>query len=153
MSSLVEEPEKKIPIHNTAWGNQTMKEKRKSNLKTIRRVPSIISAGLPVFLSTQEAFIMERKMTLKTMINEYSDSICCSESWNRETLPLSEYLNIPGFKIISNVRENSRGEKPLVMVRESKFFIKELCPENITVPVNVEVVWVILRPRCRRNRT
>ena len=71
-----------------------------------------------------------------------------SETWKREEEPISELINIEGYKVISNVKERDiRGVKPALIINEEKYHIKQLCPDTITVPVGVEAVWVSIRSK------
>ena len=50
------------------------------------------------------------------------------------------------YRIISNVKErDGRGGKPALVVKDSNFIVKELCPKEVTVPVGVEAVWILMR--------
>ena len=50
--------------------------------------------------------------------------------------------------MITNVKQRDfKGGKPAILVNEDKFYVKELCPDPITVPVGVECVWALLTPK------
>ena len=40
-----------------------------------------------------------------------------------------------------------------MLVNEREFDITELCPDTITVPINVEAVWTLLTPKKRLQNT
>ena len=55
-----------------------------------------------------------------------------------------------GYRWVKNIVQRKRkGGKPAIFLREKDYHIKELCPEVITVPIDVEVVWVLLTPKNR----
>ena len=39
------------------------------------------------------------------------------------------------------------GGKPVMLINENMFYIKEVCPDLITVPVGVEACWAVLTPK------
>ena len=86
---------------------------------------------------------------LGQIITQYSASlICISESWSRENLPLQELVQIEGFEVVTNVKQRSgRGGKPALLVDTRQFHVIKLCPNPITVPVEVEAVWVLIKPK------
>ena len=97
--------------------------------------------------------IFSRTNGLSTMINQYKLNIVgISESWERDNLRLTEIIQIENYKVITNVHQRSnRGGKPALVISEKKYYIKELCPNEITVPVEVEAVWVLLRPKVKHS--
>ena len=53
-----------------------------------------------------------------------------------------------GYRVIKNVLQRKRkGGKPALIIQERNYFIKELCPDTITVPPNVEAAWALLTPK------
>jgi hypothetical protein len=53
-----------------------------------------------------------------------------------------------GFRIIKNVlQRKGKGGKPALIVSEKNYHIKELCPDVVTVPTNIEAVWALLTPK------
>ena len=93
-----------------------------------------------------------------TLIEQTEADLCfVSESWDRSHVRngelLSDLIQISGFKWIKNVcQRRSAGGKPAILIKEKDFFIKELCPDVITVPVGVEAVWALLTPKAASNR-
>ena len=83
------------------------------------------------------------------MIEQLSCTLCfMSESWERPKNDLKNILEIEDFKIITNVcQREGRGGKPAIIVSEKDYYVKELCPNIITVPKNVEAVWALLTPK------
>ena len=107
--------------------------------------------SLPVVLNINPRSCYGKSKELGLLISEYSSSlICISESWSRENEPIEELIDIENFKIIKNVKQREgRGGKPIILADETLFNIIEVCPGLITVPVEVEAVWVILQPKDR----
>ena len=67
-------------------------------------------------------------------------------------LKLSEILKLDNYQVVTNVVQRSnRGGKSAVIVNTDKYYVKELCPDPITVPIGVEVVWAMLLPKYNRN--
>ena len=61
---------------------------------------------------------------------------------------ISDLIDIEGYRWVKNVVQRKRkGGKPAILVDEKNFYIKELSPEIITVPINVEAVWILLTPK------
>ena len=77
------------------------------------------------------------------LINMYNIQVIgISESWERQEMPLKDLINIPSFRVLTNVCQRSgRGGKPALVICEKMFHIKELSPRPIIVPVGVEAVW------------
>ena len=96
-----------------------------------------------------------KEREFETLIEQYKCDICCiSESWERDSLTLNELIQIENFRIVTNVKQrNGRGGKPAIIINESKYLIKELCPYEITVPINVEAVWVLINCKNYRKNT
>ena len=71
-----------------------------------------------------------------------------------KSIKLSNVFPIEGYKWVKNVVQRQRGGgKPALLISEKDFHVTELCPDIITVPINVEVVWALLTPKKRLNRT
>ena len=81
--------------------------------------------------------------------------ICCvSETWDRSNTAggtlISDLLEMEGYRWVKNIVQRRRkGGKPAILASEKDYYIKELCPEIITVPVDVEAVWALLTPKHR----
>ena len=59
-----------------------------------------------------------------------------------------DLIQIEGFKVVMNVKQREgRGGKPAVIINEHKYHIIEVCPNLITVPIEVEAVWVVIHPK------
>ena len=57
-------------------------------------------------------------------------------------------IQIEGYRWVQNVIQRKRkGGKPALLINEKDYYIRELCPDIITVPVNVEAVWSLLTPK------
>ena len=78
-------------------------------------------------------------------------SLCLmSESWDRDSRGLETVIHMDGFRIIKNfLQRKGKGGKPALIIKESNFFIKELCPDVISVPPGngIEAVWALLTPK------
>ena len=82
------------------------------------------------------------------MVRMEVDICAISESWDRENLPIENILQMEGYKIIKNVvQRNKKGGKPILVLKEEKFHIKQLCPDVITVPIGIEAVWALVTPK------
>ena len=84
---------------------------------------------------------------MQLILNAVSILFCCfiSESWDRDSLSLEEAIRMDGYRVIKNVLQRGRkGGKPALMISEKDYLIKELCPDVITVPPNIEAVWALL---------
>ena len=83
------------------------------------------------------------------MMEQYQVDLCVmSESWERENLKLRDIIHLENFEIVTNVVQRSgTGGKPAIIVNGDKYFIKRLCPDPITVPIGVEIVWCLLTPK------
>ena len=83
------------------------------------------------------------------MMEQLDVSLCfMSESWDRIHFGVEEVINMDGFRIIKNVLQRSgKGGKPALIVSEKNYHVKNLCPDVVTVPPNVEAVWALLTPK------
>ena len=87
------------------------------------------------------------------MIEQTEAGVCTvSESWDRSHRAggslLSDRINIEGYRWVKNVvQRNRKGGKPALLLKEKDYYIKELCPDVISVPVGVEAVWAMLTPK------
>ena len=89
------------------------------------------------------------------MITQYNVSVTgVSESWERQDLPLKDLIQMENYRVITNICQRQyRGGKPALIIDERKYHIKELCPNPITVPLGVEAVWALLKPKIRRKNS
>ena len=61
---------------------------------------------------------------------------------------LEDIINIEGYKWVQNVAQRRKnGGKPALLINEEMFYIKEVCPDLITVPIGVEACWAVLTPK------
>ena len=91
---------------------------------------------------------------LKLILEQYeADCVFVSESWERHNIRLNQLLQLEKYEIVSNVhqRENDGG-KPALIIRKDKYFVKPLSPDVVTVPVGVEAVWALIRPKISNPR-
>ena len=109
---------------------------------------------LPTVLNLNPRSIYNRTEELSILINQYNISIAgISESWEREDQPLNEIIQIENFKVLTNVvQRQNRGGRPALLIDESKYFVKELCPKLFTVPLGVEAVWALVRSKFRNKK-
>ena len=99
--------------------------------------------------------IYNRLEELSEIIEQYNISVAgISESWEREDQPLNQIIQIENFKVLTNVvQRQNRGGKPALLIDESLFLIRELCPKVITVPIGIEAVWALIQPKLRNKRS
>jgi hypothetical protein len=58
---------------------------------------------------------------------------------------LSDVIDIDGYQLVQNiVQRKKKGGKPAILVNRNKFHIKELSPDVVIVPVNIEAVCALL---------
>ena len=143
---------KHIPVIISENRKQNIQESRRPIRKTIRRNNLVLqSMVLPTVININPRSLYNKHEELSTLIDQYSaEVICVSESWEQEKRPLEELIDLPDYKIVTNVKQREfRGGKPAILVNENKFVVKKLCPDVITVPVGVEAVWVLITPKKR----
>ena len=104
---------------------------------------------LPVIANLNPRSIYNKREEFKIMMEQLDISLCfISESWDRDNLGLEEVLQMDGFRVIKNVLQRpGKGGKPALVVSEKNYHIKELCPDVVTVPPNIEAVWALLTPK------
>ena len=122
------------------------------SIKPIKRVSQSMSepsSELPIVMALNPRSCYPRVKELTDLIIQYNVSIAgVSESWERQDLPLNKLIQIDNFKVITNVcQRQNRGGKPALIIDESRYYIKSLCPNPITVPLGVEAVWALLKPK------
>ena len=98
------------------------------------------------------------------MIKVFNISVCrIWKGWNRQEgmrermmkedkkeEKVEKVLKIYDIKIIKNVyRRDRRGGKPIILVDESKYFITELSPNVSTLPIILEVTWVLITAKIK----
>ena len=49
------------------------------------------------------------------------------------------------------VQRQNVGGKPAIIVNKEKFYVRPLCPDPITVPIGVEIVWALLTPKVNQR--
>ena len=128
------------------------------NLVTLRRNNKLVEASrLPVVVNLNPRSLYNKKDEFRILIEQSEASICCiSETWDRSQSEdgqlISDVLQIEGFRWIKNpVQRNRRGGKPAILASEKDYHITELCPNIVTVPIDVEVVWALLTPKNHSN--
>ena len=112
-------------------------------------------SDLPIVINLNPRSLYGKENEFSTLIEQYSCDVCCiGESWERNNLSLNELITIENFKVVTNVMQrNGRGGKPAIIINESKYLIKELCPNEITVPLDVEAVWVLIRSKHMKSNS
>ena len=161
ISEVIDEPSP-IPVHissqrsnisvivNQFYRRQYPAVARTPCRVTIRRSNRILEATqLPVIMLLNPRSIYNKLEEFRTMMEQMEVDICAiSESWDRENLPIENILQMEGYKIIKNVvQRNKKGGKPILVLKEEKFHIKQLCPDVITVPIGIEAVWALVTPK------
>ena len=140
-----------IPVLITDRQAGTSVPKRKPCYnKTIKRNNKLLTAvQLPVVVNLNPRSIYNKRDEFRTMMEQLSVGVCfISESWDRESLGIEDAIAIEGYRVIKNVLQRKRkGGKPALVISESNYLIKELCPDVITVPPNIEAVWALLTPK------
>ena len=82
------------------------------------------------------------------------DTICMSETWQRESLSLEELLKLENYEIVSNVAQRvGKGGRPAILVNKSKFTVENLTNTCVTIPWGIEVVWALLTPKNVSNNS
>ena len=130
--------------------------KYKRNLITVKRSNKVLEASnLPVVLNLNPRSLYNKQEEFCTLVEQTDAGLCCiSETWDRSHVrggtAISDLINIDGYRWIKNVVQRKRkGGKPAILASERDYYIKELCPDIITVPINVEAVWILLTPKHR----
>ena len=144
-----------IPVHVSANRSQVCRssvlpDRGKPVRVTVRRNNLVIQAiSLPVVMVINPRSIYKKSEEFSLLLEQYSaDVICMSESFERENKPLQELLQLEKYEIISMVkRREFKGGNPAILVNKEKYLVKKICPEPVTVPVGVEVIWAIISPR------
>ena len=147
---LVEQKSNPIPVLLTNRAPQPPPMKRKPCNVTIKRSNKLlIAVQLPVVVNLNPRSIYNKVNEFKTMMEQLDVGVCfISESWDRQSLGLEKIIDLEGHRVIKNVLQRSgKGGKPALVISERNFFIKELCPDVITVPQNIEAVWALLTPK------
>ena len=128
-------------------------ETLKSN-KTIKRNNKAVAAlNLPTVININPRSVYNKVDEFHEMMEQYSVDLCLmSESWERENLKLDKIIRLENFEIITNVvQRKESGGKPAIIVNSEKYFVKRLCPEHITVPIGIEIVWALLTPKLNQG--
>ena len=61
---------------------------------------------LPTVMNINPRSCYGKNEELSTLINQYSaEVICVRESWERENEPLEELLDLPEYKVVTNVKQ------------------------------------------------
>jgi exonuclease III len=108
---------------------------------------------LPVIVNLNPRSVYNKKKEFKDMMNQLDVDICCmSESWDRKDKGLEKFIQMDGYQIVKNVlQRDGKGGKPALIIKKDKYFVKELCPDIITVPPTVEASWALLTPKIKVN--
>jgi hypothetical protein len=120
--------------------------------KTIRRSNNLVkAANLPTVINLNARSVYNKVDEFCCLVEQYeADVVVMCETWERQNLTLDQIINIENFKIITNVvQRTNAGGKTAIFVNEDKYFVKEICPNPITVPIGVEAVWTLIMPKSR----
>ena len=111
------------------------------------------ASQLPIVVNLNPRSVYNKKEEFKTMMKQLDVDICCmSESWDRKNNGLEKAIQMDGYQIIKNVLQRpGKGGKPALIIKKEKYFIKELCPNVLTVPPTVEASWALLTPKVQVN--
>ena len=129
---------------------------KKGNLITIKRNNKLLEASnLPVVLNLNPRSLYNKQTEFCTLIEQTEATLCCiSETWDRSHYGggalISDLIQIEGYRWVKNVvQRNRKGGKPAILASEKDYYIKALSPDIITVPINVEAVWILMTPKHR----
>ena len=132
----------------------------KNNLKCIKRSKKLLEASrLPVIVTLNPRSLYKKKNEFQTLMEQTEAGICCvSETWDRSHVEkgelISDLITIDGYQWIKNVVQRNRGGgKPAILASTNDYYITELSPSIITVPINVEVAWALLTPKFHDRTT
>ena len=152
----------RIPVHiSRRHINQfSGRGQNRKNLKSIRRNNKLIEAiNLPKVITLNPRSLYNKKKQFCTLVDQMEADICfVSETWDISHLPkgvtLPECIQMENYEWVQNVvQRNRNGGKPAIFVSNRNFHITKICPEKVTVPVGVEIVWTLLTPKCRLKNT
>ena len=131
----------------------------KKNLTTIKRNNKMLeAANLPTIVTLNPRSLYNKQSNFCTMIEQTEADVCfVSETWDRSHSEnaklLADVLEIEGYRWVKNVVERkTKGGKPAMLINEKDYFITELCPNLITVPVTVEASWALLTLKNKSQR-
>ena len=122
-------------------------QKRKK-IKIIKRSNKQLEAlKLPTVLNCNPQSIYNKKDELSTFIKEKNIQISyISESWQRENYALSDLLSElkpEDYTIISNLyQRKGKGGRPIIIIKNDKYYIEDLTQSVVSVPWGCEVVWM-----------
>ena len=132
----------------------------KRNLITVRRCDkSLEAANLPTIVSVNPRSLYNKQLNFRTLIDQTEVGVCfVSETWDRthksdrskkdKDKMIAEVLDIEGYRWVQNiVQRKCRGGKPAILICEQDYYITEVCPDLITVPIGVEAIWAVLTPK------
>lgn len=130
--------------------------RKKSNITIKRSNKAVAALNLPTVVNLNPRSVYNKVNEFHDMMDQYEVDLCLmSESWERDNLSLREIITLENFDVVTNVVQRQNvGGKPAIIVNSNKYFVQPLCPEPITVPVGLEIVWVLLTPKdCQSNRS
>ena len=138
----------------------SQRRQNRNNLRRIKRNNKLVEAGnLPTVITLNPRSLYNKKEQFITLVEQMETDVCfVSETWDRSHLPngltLENFIQIEGYGWIQNVAQRKcKGGKPALLISTKNYHITKLCPEKITVPVNVEVVWALLTPKRKLQNT
>ena len=148
-----------IPVHYSNRCEEKVKVHRMSNqnnLVTIKRSNKLVEASnLPIVLALNPRSLYNKSNEFISLIDQTEAGLCfVSETWDRSHLPkgleLTELIDIEGYKWVQNVVQRKRkGGKPAILISDRHYHVAEICPDPITVPLDVEIAWALLTPKKR----
>ena len=148
-----------ITANRTSRPSYENKQIKSRHLITIKRSNKLLEASyLPVVVSLNPRGLYNKQNEFRTLIEQTEATVCCvSETWDRSHTGgalISDLIEIEGFTWIKNIVQRKRkGGKPAILVSKKDHYITQLCPDIITVPINVEAVWTLLTPKHRSTNT
>ena len=152
-----------IPVYVTNFRQENkncQSGRNKSNLRSIKRNNKMLeAANLPNIVVLNPRSLYNKQSNFITLIEQTDAGVCfISETWDRSHKEnsnlITDLIKIDGYVWVKSVHErNCGGGKPALLINENEFFITELSPDPITVPVGVEAVWAMLIPRSKLKST
>ena len=115
--------------------------------KTIRTSQRVLqAAALPTFINLNARSIYNKQREFELLVEQYeADIVFMTETWERKNLRLEDIINLENYKIVTEVKQRDGiGGKTALFISEDKYHIRLLCPDIITVPIGVEVVWSLV---------
>ena len=96
-----------IPVHISLFRNEKERSSRPSPVrKTLIRNNLVLqSIELPIVMNLNPRSIYNKGEDFRLLLDQYSvDCVTMSESWERENLSLSHFLDLDNYMVLTNVK-------------------------------------------------